>query len=307
MKNFKLNGGGVFIIMILAVYIGCGIAAVTTYAREGRAGDEKKAAEGPTLQAEAPVEESEDDDVMSESEYEEFMRIYGSASTETETEKPAAQRTEDLDLDEYRDALEESRDNLAKANEMNESVSSNDFSAFRNTVSGNTVSGNTVSGNTISGNLVSGNDASTPGSGSASLVGTLQEDEDADVIVRNTDDPLAMAEAMNTQTTADRKYYTYTVSGIGSSLTLHKTKTQKNDDFGNMPEGYTGYIIQDPEKNDKRTLIIYQGKVGYGSNMYLKKTEISKDEYPEALLSITADDAGKTLLNGEAAGPLEKK
>ena len=82
-----------------------------------------------------------------------------------------------------------------------------------------------------------------------------------------------------------------------NGLTLHRTKTEQGDSLGDIPEGYTGYVIKDPEPNDHRTLVEYEGLIGYASNMYIVKTEISAEEYPEELLSVTEEDAGQTVLD----------
>lgn len=100
----------------------------------------------------------------------------------------------------------------------------------------------------------------------------------------------------------DRKYYTFTVQGM-SGLTLHGTKTEHNDSMLDMPEGATGYVIEEPAAADKRTLVLYKGSVGYASNMYIVTAEISAEDYPSELLSLSADDAGEEFEDLEDVAP----
>lgn len=286
MKKFKWNKGAALLMVISLAYIAGGGAAITVYARDGRSAETKTAESNETLRAEAPVENDYD---MSTEEYEEFMKLYGSAATETETESEAPKETEQKeDLSAYQEVLSKTDEVLKNAEKSSEEESEEESEETLN----GSMEGETVKTET-----------------------TNESDEAVEVTVLSEagQETAAASEAKSSEEKSseekseeeNRTYYTYQVSGIGTSLTLHRTKKEKNDSIGDIPEGYKGYVLADPEAADKRTLIIYKGIVGYGSNMYLKKTEISAEEFPEELKSLTGEDAGKTLFNGKEAGPLE--
>ncbi len=285
MKKIKWNKGTVVLGIIIGAYVVFGGAAITVYAVDGRVADKdaNTAAEEANLQAEAPTEE---DYVMSEEEYQEFMKLYGSAATETETENttaaPVTEKKEDLSA--YQQMLEETDKVLADAEKSSEEEEEKEDEKPVDTISGNMATVQNESDENVEVAVIDGEATGLPVASSEQKQDTAEDNETQE---------------------DDRKYYTYKVSGIDTSLTLHRTKKEKNDSIDEMPNNYTGYVIEEPAKEDKRTLIIYKGKVGYGSNMYLKKTEISAADYPEELKNITADDAGKDVLNGKTAGPAE--
>ena len=266
MKKFKWNKWAIVIAVMICGYVVFGGVAIGVYARDGRRGDKESAADA-SLQAEAPTEE---DYNMSDEEYREFMKLYGSAATETETEteEKRTASTEKQDLSGYRTIIEQADQALKDAEKA----------------------------------------ASTESE--ADVVGKIEGEEDSSENASDEEKPDAAAEEEKPEeedaVEEDGKtYYTYQVSGIGSSLTLHRTKTEKNDSIADIPEGYHGYVLEMANSGDRRTLIIYKGQVGYASNMYLTISDIPASEYPKDLKTITAADAGQTLLNGEPAGPLE--
>ena len=288
MKKFKWNKGAVVLAIMIGAYAAFGGAAITVYALDGRSADKNAnaAAEEANLQAEAP---SEADYTMSEEEYEEFMKLYGSAATETETGTEVKAETEKSeDLSAYREKLEETDQVLAEAGKtvQEEEVPPEEEKPEEEQSSESTAAVQNESDDTVEVAVIDG-----------------ETGEVTDTTAKT--DTASAADTAAAAAEDGKKYYTYKVTGIGTSLTLHRTKTEKNDSIGDIPEGYTGYVIEDPAKGDKRTLIIYKGKVGYGSNMYLNKTEISAADYPEELKSITADDAGNDVLDGKTAGPAE--
>ncbi len=268
MKKFKWNKWAIVIAAMVCGYVVFGGVVIGIYARDGRPGEKEEAAD-ESLQAEAPTEE---DHVMTDEEYREFMKMYGSAATETETEterKPASGSGEQ-DLSSYRTILEQADQALKEAEEKTTEKEQPSEAAGE-------------------GEQAEEEAAETTGG-----------EEKTDVIEGEVTGEEEKAKEEDTGT-----YYTYQVTGIGSSLTLHSTKTQKNDSIADIPEGYHGYVIQPSDPGDRRTLIIYKGLVGYASNMYLTISDIPASEYPEELKTVTADNAGKNMTDGEAAGPLE--
>ncbi|MBQ6443021.1 MAG: hypothetical protein IJJ13_10590 [Lachnospiraceae bacterium] len=265
MKKFKWNKWAVIIAAMVCGYVVFGGVAIGVYAKEGRPG-EKEAADA-SLQAEAPTEE---DYNMSDEEYREFMKLYGSAATttETETEEKRTVSTEKQDLTGYQTIIEQADQALKEAEKAQSTENEAD-----------------VVGE------IEGQEAS-------SEPAAEEEKPDAAAEEEKPEEEEAVEEDGKT-------YYTYKVTGIGTSLTLHSTKTEKNDSIADIPEGYHGYVLEMANSGDRRTLIIYKGLVGYASNMYLTISDIPASEYPKDLKTITAADAGKTMLNGEAAGPLE--
>ena len=64
--------------------------------------------------------------------------------------------------------------------------------------------------------------------------------------------------------------------------------TGQGNIIGVIPAGTTGYAIA---QGNRRTLVDYNGKLGYVSNTYTSLTEVSAEEYPEELKSITWENA----------------
>lgn len=270
MKKFKWNKWAIVIAAMICGYVVFGGVAIGVYARDGRPGEkEAEAAADASLQAEAPTEE---DDVMTDEEYREFMKMYGSAATETETEteKKTAAGSEEQDLSAYRTVLEQADQALKEAEKQATETAQTTETAGE----------------------------SEEGASEAAV--SSEGEEKTDVIEGKVTDEEEKDKEEDTRT-----YYTYKVTGIGTSLTLHSTKTQKNDSIAEIPDGYHGYVIEMPGAGDRRTMIIYKGLVGYASNMYLTISDIPASEYPDELKTITADDAGKDMTNGKEAGPLE--
>lgn len=265
MKKFKWNKWAIIIAAMTCAYVIFGGVAIGVYARDGRPGE--KEAKEATLQAEAPTEE--EDHVMTDEEYREFMKMYGSAANETETETEAkeAAKSSEQDLSGYQSVLDKADQTLK---EIEEAESEREKAT-----------------------------EDTEDSEKETEVSSEQDEEETDLIEGKVGDEEKEKEEDT------RTYYTYKVTGIGSSLTLHGTKTQKNDSIDEIPEGYHGYVIEMPATGDKRTLIIYKGKVGYASNMYLTISDIPASEYPEELKTVTAEDAGQDITDGKEAGPLE--
>lgn len=87
-------------------------------------------------------------------------------------------------------------------------------------------------------------------------------------------------------------YYGFQVLGYNNSpLILHKGASGKNDSIGTVKIGTRGYVIEKTKKS--RTLVYVDGKVGYISTNYIETAEIDIEDYPDALVSISGDDAGK--------------
>ncbi len=268
MKKFKWNKWAIVIAVMICGYVAFGGVAIGVYARDGRPG-EKEAAADATLQAEAPTEE---DYEMTDEEYREFMKMYGSAATETETETEESQAAGSgkQDLSGYQTILEQA-DQALKDAEAQEAE------------------------------LAKGTETSEAGEeGKEESAEKADGEENTDLI-----EGTVAGEEEEKKEEDTRTYYTYKVTGIGSSLTLHRTKTEKNDSIADIPEGYHGYVIEMANSGDRRTLIIYKGLVGYASNMYLTISDIPASEYPAELKTVTAADAGKDMTDGKEAGPLE--
>lgn len=97
-------------------------------------------------------------------------------------------------------------------------------------------------------------------------------------------------------------YYSYRVTVDSGSLVMYDDPVNRNV-IANLPPDYVGYVIENTEEH--RSLILYQGMVGYCSNMYLEMTEITPEEYPDELAGLGTDDIGTTLFDGAAVGDIE--
>lgn len=291
MKN--MSKGGIAMMVAAGIYLVAGLGAGAFRVTQSRttenvSQDPETADQGDHAALDVDASEVEDH-TMTEEEYEEFMKLYGSQfqdPVETEASSQSSVATP-----------------ATASDTTNASAGNTDTAA--ETAAGDALS-DTGSDDSVSDTAADTEDAASTdelspfdqlGNDSSLPAGTA-DDTTADIDKAGNS---AAASAADTS----RTYATYTITGYDGALTLHSTKTEKNDSVGNVPEGYTGYIIADPAPIDKRTLVLYQGTLGYISNMYIKRTEISADQYPAELLKLTSDDAGKTVLEG-AAGPLEK-
>lgn len=93
-------------------------------------------------------------------------------------------------------------------------------------------------------------------------------------------------------------YYQYTVTAdFGLNIyNAPDTPTGDSGKIGVVPAGTTGYVIG---QGNRRTLIQYNGMFGYVSNTYVTLTEVSAEEYPEELKSVTWDNAVIGVKEGE--------
>ncbi|GEM_PF-2687164 len=93
-------------------------------------------------------------------------------------------------------------------------------------------------------------------------------------------------------------YYQYTVTAdFGLNIyNAPDTPTGDSGKIGVVPAGTTGYAIG---QGNRRTLIQYNGMFGYVSNTYVTLTEVSAEEYPEELKSVTWDNAVIGVKEGE--------
>lgn len=87
-------------------------------------------------------------------------------------------------------------------------------------------------------------------------------------------------------------YYSVEVTGNLNMLNVYDV-AENGEPIGNVNKGEKGYLIE--ETDGHRDLIYIDGKIVYASKMYLTLTEIPTDEYPDELLEVTADDAGKDV------------
>ena len=122
----------------------------------------------------------------------------------------------------------------------------------------------------------------------------------------STDDSAQASTDDNKSDTAVEKngtYYTYRVTMSPDSLLFYPSE-EGGEAIGSVPSGSCGYVIR--KTGSSRSLILYRGKVGYCSNMYLEMTQIPAEEYPDALVGLGEDDIGTLLFGGSAAGEAEK-
>ena len=119
----------------------------------------------------------------------------------------------------------------------------------------------------------------------------------------DTEDESAKTEEADEEALAKKKaekeekgpFYSVKVLGInGGGLTLHKNSSGQGDTIATISKNTTGYMIGS-EAAGTRRLCYVDGKIGYLSKNYTEVTEISADEYPDALLSVTEDDSGKEI------------
>ena len=106
-------------------------------------------------------------------------------------------------------------------------------------------------------------------------------------------DDKVITDSPSSTSDANRKYYTVTVNSGVSKLTVHGTATGESDSMGTVSAGTKGYLIDDSPAN--RRLVFIENKIGYVSKKYTKLTEIDASHYPEKLLTVTAEDAGKEV------------
>ena len=92
---------------------------------------------------------------------------------------------------------------------------------------------------------------------------------------------------------AGAPYYSLTLKKGSGHLNMHETATDKDDVLGLVGEEATGYLIEETSGN--RRLVYIDGKVVYISKLYSEIHEIATEEYPDALVGLTAEDAGKEI------------
>ena len=129
-----------------------------------------------------------------------------------------------------------------------------------------------------------------------------EEETDASV-EEETEDTEATDDAATEETeptavnSADKEagapYYSLTLKKGSGHLNMHSTASETDDVLGLVAEDATGYLID--ETSGKRRLVYIDGKVVYISKLYSEVHEIATDEYPDALVELTAEDAGKEI------------
>ncbi len=87
-------------------------------------------------------------------------------------------------------------------------------------------------------------------------------------------------------------FYSVKVLGYkGGALLMHKNSSGQGDTLGNAQIGDTGYMIGSKSTGTRRLCYI-NGKICYLSKNCTEVTEIKAEDYPDALLEVTANDAG---------------
>ena len=99
-----------------------------------------------------------------------------------------------------------------------------------------------------------------------------------------------LEETAETSNLREGPFYKYTITA-DFGLNIYDdpdVPTGQGNIIGVIPAGTTGYAIA---QGNRRTLIDYNGKLGYVSNTYTSLTEVSAEEYPNELKSITWENA----------------
>ena len=93
----------------------------------------------------------------------------------------------------------------------------------------------------------------------------------------------------------DVQYFKYKVKDA-SWLHIRAMEGMDNDPIGQLPRGYTGYVVK---MTGHWTLLCADGYVGYCSDTYLVLEEIDESEFPEELKGLDETTAGTRIAEGK--------
>ena len=98
-------------------------------------------------------------------------------------------------------------------------------------------------------------------------------------------------EPVEEEPAVERKLYKYKV--VNNALNYREGPGTEYRVIANVAVGHSDFAIEPTEEGF--SLVVCKGYVAYMHSHYLEFEEVSKDEYPEEYLTLTAEDAGKKL------------